>query len=63
MKKMTLAAIAALALSGCSMLNDTTEPWEQATGDIIFGATMFAVGAEVMGADVFPLNAGIFSGL
>lgn len=62
MKKLAIA-FAALALSGCSMLNDTTEPWEQATGDIIAGATFFAVGAEAMGASVFPLNAGILSGL
>lgn len=36
---------------------------EKGIGQIIFGLTFLAVGAEAMGADVFPLNAGIFSGL
>lgn len=36
---------------------------EKAVGDITFGLVVFAVGAEALGADVFPLNAGILSGL
>lgn len=36
---------------------------EKATGQILFGVTAFAVGAELISGDVFPLNSGILSGL